>query len=144
MGDGWADVWRPAVWQAVAGTRFGGVWIRQILLALTALAVVWIRPHHGASATDGPAGGPAAAFRRGWACCYARWLYSAPCSDTNHAVHLFCVASWFGGLLPFIYCLRLAQGRWRQAAVYTMARFSRYGHLAVRRHTCQRSGQSRC
>lgn len=50
---------------------------------------------------------------------------------TNHAVHLFCVASWFGGLLPFIYCLRLAQGRWRQAAVYTMARFSRYGHLAV-------------
>ncbi|MDT8820914.1 CopD family protein, partial [Klebsiella pneumoniae] len=50
---------------------------------------------------------------------------------TNHAVHLFCVASWFGGLLPFIYCLRLAQGRWRPAAVYTMARFSRYGHLAV-------------
>lgn len=48
MGDGWADVWQPAVWQAVAGTRFGGVWIWQILLALTALAVVWIRPHHGA------------------------------------------------------------------------------------------------
>ncbi len=24
MGDGWADVWQPAVWQAVAGTRFGG------------------------------------------------------------------------------------------------------------------------
>ncbi|MBZ4242062.1 hypothetical protein LAN32_26910, partial [Mycobacterium tuberculosis] len=24
MGEGWTDVWRPAVWQAVAGTRFGG------------------------------------------------------------------------------------------------------------------------
>ncbi len=50
---------------------------------------------------------------------------------TNHAVHLFCVAGWFGGLLPFIYCLRLARGRWRQAAIGTMMRFSRYGHLAV-------------
>jgi putative copper resistance protein D len=38
---------------------------------------------------------------------------------------------WFGGLLPFIYCLRLAHGRWRQAAIGTMMRFSRYGHLAV-------------
>lgn len=106
MGEGWADVWQPAVWQAVAGTRFGGVWIWQILLAWIALAVVWIRPRHG-----------------------ARQLVAL--QRTNHAVHLFCVASWFGGLLPFIYCLRLAQGRWRQAAVYTMARFSRYGHLAV-------------
>ena len=41
---------------------------------------------------------------------------------TDHAVHLFCVASWFGGLLPFIYCLRLAQGRWRQAAVFRCRR----------------------
>ncbi len=44
MGEGWTDVWRPAVWQAVAGTRFGGVWIWQILLTWIALAVVWIRP----------------------------------------------------------------------------------------------------
>ncbi|MDP1250009.1 hypothetical protein Q6312_29155, partial [Klebsiella pneumoniae] len=41
-----------------------------------------------------------------------------------------CVARWFGGMLPFIYCLRLAKGRWRPAEVYNMARFSRYGHLA--------------
>ena len=109
MGEGWTDVWRPAVWQAVAGTRFGGVWIWQILLTWIALAVVWIRPRHG-----------------------ARQLVALLAAQrTNHAVHLFCVASWFGGLLPFIYCLRLAQGRWRPAAVYTMARFSRYGHLAV-------------
>lgn len=130
MGDGWADVWQPAVWQAVAGTRFGGVWIWQILLAWIGLAVVWIRPRHGA--------------RQLVALLAAQLLLSAGVGHaamhdgllgalqrTNHAVHLFCVASWFGGLLPFIYCLRLAQGRWRQAAVYTMARFSRYGHLAV-------------
>lgn len=24
----------------------------------------------------------------------------------NHAVHLICVAGWFGGLLPVIYCMR--------------------------------------
>lgn len=139
MGDGWADVWQPAVWQAVAGTRFGGVWIWQILLAWIALAVVWIRPRHGA--------------RQLVALLAAQLLLSAGVGHaamhdgllgalqrTNHAVHLFCVASWFGGLLPFIYCLRLAQGRWRQAAVYTMARFSRYGHLAVA-GTCQRGDQ---
>ncbi|HHV5035748.1 TPA: copper homeostasis membrane protein CopD [Klebsiella pneumoniae] len=130
MGEGWTDVWRPAVWQAVAGTRFGGVWIWQILLAWIALAVVWIRPRHGA--------------RQLVALLAAQLLLSAGVGHaamhdgltgvlqrTNHAVHLFCVASWFGGLLPFIYCLCLAQGRWRPAAVYTMARFSRYGHLAV-------------
>lgn len=109
MGEGWTDVWRPAVWQAVAGTRFGGVWIWQILLAWIALAVVWIRPRHGA--------------RQLVALLAAQLLLSAGVGHaamhdgltgvlqrTNHAVHLFCVASWFGGLLPFIYCLRLAQG----------------------------------
>ncbi|SQC42509.1 copper resistance protein D [Klebsiella pneumoniae] len=122
MAEGWTDVWRPAVWQAVAGTRFVGVWIWQILLAWIALAVVWIRPRHGA--------------RQLVALLAAQLLLSAGVGHaamhdgltgvlqrTNHAVHLFCVASWFGGLLPFIYCLRLAQGRWRPAAVYTMARF---------------------
>ena len=115
MGEGWTDVWRPAVWQAVAGTRFGGVWIWQILLTWIALAVVWIRPRHGA--------------RQLVALLAAQLLLSAGVGHaamhdgltgvlqrTNHAVHLFCVASWFGGLLPFIYCLRLAQGRWRPAA----------------------------
>ena len=130
MGEGWTDVWRPAVWQAVAGTRFGGVWIWQILLAWIALAVVWIRPRHGARQLVAllaaqlllSAGVGRAAMHDG---------LTGVLQRTNHAVHLFCVASWFGGLLPFIYCLRLAQGRWRPAAVYTMARFSRYGHLAV-------------
>ena len=33
--------------------------------------------------------------------------------------------------MPFLYCLRLANGRWRKLAISTMMRYSRYGHLAV-------------
>nr|WP_287856958.1 copper homeostasis membrane protein CopD [Klebsiella sp.] len=130
MGNGWPDVWQPAVWQAVAGTQFGSVWVWQILLALVALVVVWLKPRRPArlllillcAQLLLLAGVGHAAMNEGWQGILQR---------TNHAVHLFCVASWFGGLLPFIYCLRLAHGRWRQAAIYTMMRFSRYGHLAV-------------
>lgn len=99
MGEGWTDVWRPAVWQAVAGTRFGGVWIWQILLAWIALAVVWIRPRHGA--------------RQLVALLAAQLLLSAGVGHaamhdgltgvlqrTNHAVHLFCVASWSAVCCP--------------------------------------------
>ncbi|MBA7934527.1 copper homeostasis membrane protein CopD [Klebsiella sp. RHBSTW-00215] len=130
MGNGWPDVWQPAIWQAVAGTQFGSAWVWQILLALVALVVVWLKPRHPArlllillcAQLLLLAGVGHAAMNEGWQGILQR---------TNHAVHLFCVASWFGGLLPFIYCLRLAHGRWRQAAIYTMMRFSRYGHLAV-------------
>ncbi|HHG8772895.1 TPA: copper homeostasis membrane protein CopD [Raoultella planticola] len=130
MGDGWPDVWQPAIWQAVAGTRFGSVWLWQILLAWVALAVVWLKPRRSArlllvllcAQLLLMAGVGHAAMNEG-----ARGVLQR----TNHAVHLFCVASWFGGLLPFIYCLRLAQGRWRHVAISAMMRFSRYGHLAV-------------
>ena len=44
MGNGWPDLWQPAIWQAVAGTRFGSVWIWQILLAWVALAIAWLNP----------------------------------------------------------------------------------------------------
>lgn len=130
MGNGWPDVWQPAIWQAVAGTQFGGVWVWQILLAFVALAVVWLKPRRPGrlllvlfcAQQLLLAGVGHAAMNDGWLGIVQR---------TNHALHLFCVASWFGGLLPFIYCLRLAHGRWRQAAICTMMRFSRYGHLAV-------------
>lgn len=130
MGNGWGDVWQPAIWQAVAGTRFGSVWVWQILLAWVTLAVVWLRPRRLArlllvllcGQLILMAGVGHAAMSEGLRGVLQR---------TNHAVHLFCVASWFGGLLPFIYCLRLARGRWRQSAISTMMRFSRYGHLAV-------------
>ncbi len=139
MGEGWTDVWRPAVWQAVAGTRFGGVWIWQILLTWIALAVVWIRPRHGA--------------RQLVALLAAQLLLSAGVGHaamhdgltgvlqrTNHAVHLFCVASWFGGLLPFIYCLRLAQALAAGRGLYHGALFTLRAS-GRRRHDCQRSAQ---
>ena len=46
----------------------------------------------------------------------------------NHALHLLCAATWVGGLL-LLYCMHLAKGRWRVAAIYTMMRFSRGGTL---------------
>ena len=124
MGNGWADLWQPAIWQAVAGTRFGSVWVWQILLAWIALAIAWLKPRRPArlllvllcAQILLMAGVGHAAMSEGGRGVVQR---------TNHAVHLFCVAGWFGGLLPFIYCLRLARGRWRQAAIGTMMRFSR-------------------
>lgn len=129
MGDGWPDVFRPATWLAVLGTHFGSVWIWQIIIAWLALAVACIRP-----------------------CCLAALLLLSICqllvlADTghaamhegltgaiqrlNHALHLLCAGAWFGGLVPFVYTLRLARSCWRQAAINTMMRFSRYGHFAV-------------
>ncbi|ELY3086786.1 copper homeostasis membrane protein CopD [Klebsiella aerogenes] len=130
MGDGWGDVWQPAIWRAVVGTQFGGVWLWQIILAWIALAVVWIKPRRPARLLLLlfcvqlllMAGVGHAAMHGGW---------SGVLQRTNHALHLFCVAAWFGGLLPFVYCLRLAYGPRRQAAITAMMRFSRYGHLAV-------------
>ncbi len=34
-----------------------------------------------------------------------------------------CAAVPFGGLLPVVYCMRMAQGRWRQHAISAMMRF---------------------
>lgn len=55
----------------------------------------------------------------------------------NHALHLLCAAAWFGGLLPVVYCMRMAQGRWRQHAISAMMRFSRYGHFLWRAYCSQ-------
>lgn len=130
MGDGWNDVWQPTIWRAVIGTQFGGVWLWQVVLAWIALAVAWIKPRHPArlllllfcAQLLLMSGVGHAAMHDGWPGALQR---------TNHALHLFCVSAWAGGLLPFVYCLRLARGRWRQVAITAMMRFSRYGHLAV-------------
>ncbi|HIE7528629.1 CopD family protein [Salmonella enterica] len=65
---------------------------------------------------------------------YGAWL--APASIrrlmTRRFLHLQRhAAAWFGGLLPVVYCMRMAQGRWRQHAISAMMRFSRYGHFFV-------------
>lgn len=129
MGNGWGDVFNPQIWYSVLGTRFGGVWLWQIILAAITVVVAWLAPLKGsrllllamgqlillagvghAAMSDGPMG----AIQR-----------------LNHAVHLLCAATWVGGLLPLLFCMRLAKGRWQNAAIYTMMRFSRVGHYAV-------------
>lgn len=130
MGDGWSDTWRPEVWQAVVQTHFGSVWLWQIVLAWVTLGVAWIQPRQ--------------MMRRLLLLCVAQFILLAGVGHAamndgalgvlqrvNHAVHLLCAGAWVGGLIPFLYCLRLAKGRWRQPAIATMMRFSRYGHLAV-------------
>lgn len=130
MGDGWTDTWRPEVWQAVIQTHFGSVWLWQIVLAWVTLGVVWVQPRQ--------------MMRRLLLLCVAQFILLAGVGHAamydgalgvlqriNHAVHLLCASAWVGGLVPFLYCLRLAKGRWRRAAIDTMMRFSRYGHLAV-------------
>ncbi|POP44885.1 hypothetical protein CHU32_13440 [Superficieibacter electus] len=130
MAGGWPDVWRPEVWWAVVGTQFGNVWLWQIVLSGLTLAIAWMRPYRNMAlvlmllcaqivlqASVGHA-----AMHVGLISVIHR---------ANQALHLLCASVWLGGLLPFLYCLRLAKGRWRHPAIYTMLRFSRYGHLAV-------------
>lgn len=47
MGNGWADLWQPAIWQAVAGTRFGSVWSGRFCWRI-ALAIAWLKPRRPA------------------------------------------------------------------------------------------------
>ncbi|AIP94761.1 copper homeostasis membrane protein CopD [Salmonella enterica subsp. arizonae str. CFSAN000560] len=130
MGGGWPDVFSVPVWGAVLQTRFGAVWIWQIILALVTLAVVVIAP--------------VKMQRRLLILTVAQFILLAgvghatmrdgvpgTLQQINHALHLFCAAAWFGGLLPVVYCMRMAQGRWRQQAISAMMRFSRYGHFFV-------------
>ena len=129
MGNGWGDVLRPSVWHGVLGTQFGGVWLWQMVLATLTAGAAWLAPHKAsrllllamgqfvllagvghAAMNDGAAG----ALQR-----------------LNHALHLLCAAAWLGGLLPLLFCMQLAKGRWQTAAIYTMMHFSRVGHYAV-------------
>ncbi|HCJ6376178.1 TPA: copper homeostasis membrane protein CopD [Citrobacter freundii] len=130
MGAGWQDVLSITVWGAVLQTQFGGVWLWQIILALVTLAVTIIVPR--------------SMPRRLLMLTIAQFILLAGVGHAtlhdgvtgtlhqiNHALHLICAAAWFGGLLPVLYCMKMAQGRWRDQAISTMMRFSRYGHLFV-------------
>lgn len=130
MGAGWQDVISLHVWEMVLRTQFGGVWLWQIVLGLVTLvaALVVLRNLPRLLLILALAqfvllsGVGHATLHTG---------LSGALQKTNHALHLICAAAWFGGLLPVLYCMRMATGRWQQQAVYTMMRFSRFGHLAV-------------
>lgn len=131
MGSGWADTINPQVWFAVSGTRFGEVWLWQIFLGIVTVAAFLIKPRAlqsvllilAAAQLILLAGVGHAAMREG---------IPGAIQRLNHAVHLLSAAWWAGGLLPLLFCMRMARKpRWRQAAIMAMMRFSRYGHLAV-------------
>lgn len=131
MGQGWADSFRPAVWSAVLDTRFGAVWLWQILLAAITMMVVLLRPHRLA---------PLLVCLSIFQLIVLADTGHATMHDgltglahrLNHALHLLAVAWWIGGLLPLLVCMRMARkSRWRETAIAAMMRYSRYGHLAV-------------
>ncbi|GDX04258.1 copper homeostasis membrane protein CopD [Buttiauxella sp. A111] len=131
MGSGWPDTINPEIWLAVLGTRFGSVWIWQILLGVVTVGVLLLKPRNlqsmmllfAAAQLILLAGVGHAAMREG---------FYGGVQRLNHAVHLLGAGWWVGGLLPLIMCMRMARKpRWRGAAIIAMMRFSRYGHLAV-------------
>ena len=131
MGDGWKDVFSPAIWLLLLQSHFGSVWIWQIIFAVVALAVALINPRHlsplllifavGQVLFLGQTGH--AALQDGIA---------GLCSQLSHSLHLLAAGWWAGGLIPLLVCMKLAnRERWRKPATVAMMRFSRYGHLAV-------------
>lgn len=131
MGNGWQDAINPQVWLAVLGTRFGSLWLWQIVFGAVTVAVLLLKPR-----TQQPvllilaaaqlillAGVGHATMREG---------FVGGLQRLNHAIHLLSAGWWVGGLLPLLVCMRMARRpRWRAAAITAMMRFSRYGHLAV-------------
>lgn len=129
MGNGWSDVFIPGIWRSVLNTQFGSVWLWQIILAAITAGAAWLAPQKGSRLlllAMGQfvllAGVGHAAMNEG---------VTGALQRLNHAVHLLCAATWVGGLLPLLFCMRLAKGHWQTSAIYTMMRFSRVGHYAV-------------
>ncbi|MEJ8323064.1 copper homeostasis membrane protein CopD [Kosakonia sacchari] len=129
MGNGWQDVVRPDIWLAVAATQTGAVLAWQVIVACLALVVVLMQPLQQRKILllvilqfVLAAGIGHAAMRQG---------AMGVAQRGNHALHLLCAAMWLGGLLPLLFCMKLAHGPWRAAAIAAMMRFSWYGHFAV-------------
>lgn len=129
MGDGWSDVVRPDIWLVAAGTQTGAVLVWQVVAACLALVVVLMQPLQQRKILllvilqfVLAAGIGHAAMREGAMGVVQRG---------THAVHLLCAAMWLGGLLPVLFCMKLARGPWRASAIAAMMRFSWYGHFAV-------------
>ncbi|WP_259048291.1 copper homeostasis membrane protein CopD [Klebsiella sp. BIGb0407] len=131
MGDGWMDVISPAVWIAVLGTQFGGVWIWLLAFALASAVVSVVRPRKMQEYLL------LLTFLQLilLACVGHSTLHTGLTGilhRVNHAVHLLSAAFWVGGLLPLLVCMWLARKiAWSDTAIESMMRFSRYGHLAV-------------
>lgn len=126
-----ASLWQPQVWQAVAGTRFGEVWVPGMLLALLSVAVA--RRHCPAAIylffimtilqLMLVAGSGHAIAGTGW---------RAPLGWLLQSLHLLAAALWTGGLFPLLRLMRASgQQSLSRQAMHSMINFSRAAHLAV-------------
>ncbi|MEI2264158.1 copper homeostasis membrane protein CopD [Erwinia sp. CGal63] len=131
MGDGWGDIARAAVWQAVLQTRFGQVWQWQLVFALIGAAALLLKGKArqqlfllgGAGQLIGLAFVGHAAMLDG----FSGWL-----QRSNQAIHLLSAAFWAGGLVPVVLLMRdMRRFPSGYDAIRVLMRFSRYGHLAV-------------
>ncbi|WP_380177654.1 copper homeostasis membrane protein CopD [Kalamiella sp. sgz302252] len=131
MADGWNDIVKAPVWQAVLQTRFGQVWQWQLAMALPGVVALLFRGRarqsllllSGTGQLVGLAFVGHAAMLDG----IAGWLQRA-----NQIVHLLSAAFWAGGLIPVAILMRdMSRFPASYDAVRTLMRFSRYGHLAV-------------
>lgn len=131
MGNGWSDIEKVEVWQAVFKTRFGQVWQWQLVAAVVAVAALTFKgPARqqmlllcGIGQLAGLAFVGHAAMLDGGMGLLQR---------TSQAVHLLSAAFWVGGLIPVVVLMReVRQVAMQDDAICTLMRFSRYGHLAV-------------
>lgn len=129
IGEGWGDVWQPSIWLTVAATGFGTLWAWQIIVAILTLISVSLQPQQQQRIVWLVAIQFLLAAGVGHAAMHDGVL--GVLQRGNHALHLLCAAMWIGGLLPVLFCMRLAHGQTRLAAITAMLRFSHYGHYAV-------------
>ncbi|MFT4272230.1 MAG: copper homeostasis membrane protein CopD [Pantoea sp.] len=131
MSGDWRNVSDAETWLAVLSTRFGVVWLWEILFALASVLALLLRGRlcqqllllTGLLQLIALAGVGHAAMRDGWL---------GGLQQANHALHLISAAFWSGGLLPLLLLMRDARNiAHRTDAIRSMMRFSRYGHLAV-------------
>lgn len=131
MADGWRDIGNSAVWQAVLQTRFGQAWQWQLLAALAGVVALttrgqlrqWLLLLSGVGQLVGLAFVGHATMLDG----AAGWL-----QRLNHSLHLLSAAFWAGGLIPVLILMRdMPRLPTAGDAIFTLMRFSRYGHLAV-------------
>lgn len=131
MGSGWQDMTRPDIWRAVLGTKFGQAWQWQLVAALAGVIVFSVnRARRQALLLASAVAQLAGLAFVGHASMHEGAL--GMLHHSNQIIHLISAAFWAGGLLPVIILMQEARlTAEREAAIHTMMRFSRYGHLAV-------------
>lgn len=126
-----AAIRQPELWAAVGGTRFGHVWIPEMLFA--AVSVLLLR-------TDGETARHvlllsqllqlALTAMTGHAAMHDGWRGVA--GEVSQSIHMMAGAFWCGGLYPLRVLMKQGlQDPRDNTALLTMMKFSRYGHWAV-------------